>query len=392
MPQPTRYPPQTSRQVKKAYQKAGASPRFSDVELRRLQRSAELSERADRIKEREKQKKLNQKKKLERETKERETRRRMGIPEVVQGGYISPRQIRMGAFLGADHQSKVLEDRPDVAIADLERQVDRDKLGSPTLAGGAVHREPLHPTSSNRVICPKSQRAVSPKLTQLSGDEDWTALLASNSQIERELSSNGLVLAPSAAATPNPPPPTPAALPVYDAADMVAFVSTQDLEYSEEPSPTTPTVVKQTLDFADEEIEDVILKTGGDVSNPTSNLDLSSDFEFNDSGFTNKELEGIAREFELTSANECGISYISRSNSACMTKLQTFQQSTTKADFDEGDFGLAAEDLEDLEKVVCQETPSRITKQHKSPRTVMKALCKQDEFFLSTQDLREFDE
>ena len=92
--------PQTLKQAKKAYRKAGPGPRFSEVELRRLARAAELQERADRIKDREKKKKANRKKREEKMEKEREARRKAGLSEIREA-YVGPSQLKL-AFPGAD--------------------------------------------------------------------------------------------------------------------------------------------------------------------------------------------------------------------------------------------------------------------------------------------------
>lgn len=90
--------PQTLRQARRAYQKAGATTRLSERQQRQLERSAELQERADRIKERENRRKANLKKKNERIEREREARARMGIASPVKED-VGPSQMRLGAFL-----------------------------------------------------------------------------------------------------------------------------------------------------------------------------------------------------------------------------------------------------------------------------------------------------
>ena len=83
---PVRRRPQTIKQAKKAYQKAGGVKKLSERELRQIERAAELKARAERIKEREAKRKLNQQKKEERLEKDRQARAKVGIPQEPTGG------------------------------------------------------------------------------------------------------------------------------------------------------------------------------------------------------------------------------------------------------------------------------------------------------------------
>lgn len=73
---PSHHPPQKLRQARAAYRKSGGQPRLSHREYRELQRGAELLQRATKIQEAERRKKLNQQKRAEKEQQEREAKRR----------------------------------------------------------------------------------------------------------------------------------------------------------------------------------------------------------------------------------------------------------------------------------------------------------------------------
>ncbi len=103
MPADAQHRSGTSRQIKRAYQKAG--PRVSEADIRRAQRGNELQQRAERILKAERQKKINQQKREEKEKKDREARKRMGIPEPTIG-FVGPSQIRMSQFFGQEGKRK----------------------------------------------------------------------------------------------------------------------------------------------------------------------------------------------------------------------------------------------------------------------------------------------
>ncbi|KAL8688648.1 MAG: hypothetical protein Q9218_005491 [Villophora microphyllina] len=113
------YRPQTSKQAKKAYQKAGASPRISAQEKRRIERTAELEARADRIRIHNLRARENKRKKAERLQREREARQRMGIPEPVKES-VGPSQLRLGAFVTAKGRLKKEKDDCDFSLSPPE--------------------------------------------------------------------------------------------------------------------------------------------------------------------------------------------------------------------------------------------------------------------------------
>ena len=90
---------QTSHQVKRAFLKRGGLARPSEKEMRQIARAAELERRAESIKAKERMKRRNKEKRETKEAKERSERYRLGRPEPAKG-YFSPRQTRIGNFLG----------------------------------------------------------------------------------------------------------------------------------------------------------------------------------------------------------------------------------------------------------------------------------------------------
>lgn len=175
--------PQTLKQAKKAYQKAGGVPRISAVEQRRLQRAAELRERAEGIKEKEKTRKANAKKKVEKEEKEREKRKRMGVPEPVNEGYISPRQVRMGVYLGKRKRDGEEGENMDEIGKTPSKKLDLD---SARKRSSMTTRNPLGERSTNVVQRSQLQRKTPTKQQAVVSEEDWAALLDSCSEMEPE--------------------------------------------------------------------------------------------------------------------------------------------------------------------------------------------------------------
>ena len=77
------YRPMTSRQAKEKYRKSGGMPRISVVEMRRIQRAAELEERAQAIRDRDRRRKENRRKAEAKAQRDRAQRARMGLPDPV---------------------------------------------------------------------------------------------------------------------------------------------------------------------------------------------------------------------------------------------------------------------------------------------------------------------
>ncbi|MCJ1484074.1 hypothetical protein MMC06_004242 [Schaereria dolodes] len=234
---PARHPPQTSHQAKKAYQKSNNIFRFSDVELRRIERSEHLRQRAERLKEREKLKRANQKKKAAKEEKERAERRKKGQPERDEG-YISPRQVRIGVFFeGKDSRKQMVETfshRDEEFEADgFFETVEEFEMNQESIVQiYSTSRTPLQEVNSNQVVKITTPTKLSPaKAPLLPIEDDWAAMIASNTQIERELSDEEVLVQPA-----NPSPSKKQALQSHttesghdDTTDLIAYLSTQDL-------------------------------------------------------------------------------------------------------------------------------------------------------------------
>ncbi|KAI4183830.1 MAG: hypothetical protein L6R41_005168 [Letrouitia leprolyta] len=283
-PQTVSLKPQTSRQAKRAYQKAGGAPRLSAIEQRRLERSAELEERAARIRAHNTRARERKRKKAEKLEKERETRKRMGIPEPIKTK-VTPSQLSLGAFVETKPTAKMeaiqsprIHVKEEKATRPLctthcmskteskeqpkfERQLLQrckpelplqksiplqfpppirkvNKANSSALMPPPRSRAPLRNTSANRMPIPGSTGQKKDDLDTIIGN-DWDSLFASNTQVEREISGceedppaqYSLPRITPAISVNTPPPPT---IP----SELLAGISTQDLQYSS--SPTSP--------------------------------------------------------------------------------------------------------------------------------------------------------
>ncbi|MCJ1337249.1 hypothetical protein MMC09_002531 [Bachmanniomyces sp. S44760] len=184
-----RWPAQTSKQAKKAYRVGGATRRLSEVEQRRLRRAEELQARAARTKEREQQKRINKQKKLDKDEREREAKRRKGMVEPVDDTGLSPRQTRMDVFFNG-RQEDIENDAVGWRQEELPKLLDTKEV--PVEHALTPTRNPLQPICANRSQETRKSRGnewfprSSPPQPQ---EDDWLSILASGTQIERELSS-----------------------------------------------------------------------------------------------------------------------------------------------------------------------------------------------------------
>lgn len=110
--------------------------------MRRLSRDVELHERAQRIKAKEERRKTNLKKKDEKLEKEREARRKAGLSEVREQN-ISPRQQRLGAFLGLGKGKE---------RAEVGQEENANTMENPVQPAPATARGPLRAKSPNGVV------------------------------------------------------------------------------------------------------------------------------------------------------------------------------------------------------------------------------------------------
>ncbi|KAL8853591.1 MAG: hypothetical protein Q9221_001577 [Calogaya cf. arnoldii] len=297
MPQPqsaVSHRPQTSRQAKRAYQKAGATPRISAVEQSRIDRAAELQDRAARIRLHNVRARENKRKKAEKDEKDRELRKRMGIPEPSKFS-IGPSQLSLGAFVAGGLKQKKLEPikdempecsspyTPTESINPGEANADCPNVpGLPECPEGIMRETPVVPselleccstsqqkvgpqTSSlsqnlkNTIVVPSPKlmpppplpRRMSPKPSQLvpaptgstepskpvdaaaATESDWDMFLDSNTQVEREISCQPA--SPPMPAADQRPISATTSQPFGTPADLLDGISTQDLQYCSSP-------------------------------------------------------------------------------------------------------------------------------------------------------------
>lgn len=235
MPQSeTVHRPQTLKQAKKAFKKAGALPRFSDAEIRRLNRAAELQERADRMKEKDRKRKANLKKRGERLAKEREERKKAHLPDVNEA-QIAASQLQLAFPYGA---VKRKEERTRAAFGDDSVQPKQNKATDD--AGVSVLKCPLQQITPIVAISSKSAPFATSENAWNTFVEDWDEFLVSNTQLERELSA---VEAPPVICTRDP---APTSTEFDDPIDMLNLISTHDLEsLTRVPPPITIVAVKE---------------------------------------------------------------------------------------------------------------------------------------------------
>lgn len=279
-PQTVSLRPQTSHQARRAYQKSGGVLRLSEVEKRRLERSAELEERAAKIRAHNARARERKKKKAEKLEKERETRKRMGMSEPTKVK-INASQRSLGAFVETKPKAKVevikspktqvKEEAAEKALCTtyhvsntkpLEQLESKgqpfqkckvepplhgsiplqsrppipkvNKANSAILMPPPRSRAPLRKTPGNMRSQPRPRSQKVALNTTI--ENDWDSLFVSNTQVEREIS--GCKEDPCAQYTlPQITPaasinsPAPPAVP----SDLLADISTQDLQYSSSP-------------------------------------------------------------------------------------------------------------------------------------------------------------
>ncbi|KAL8734749.1 MAG: hypothetical protein Q9181_003089 [Wetmoreana brouardii] len=272
------YRPQTSRQAKRAYQKAGATPRLSAVEQRRIERAAELEERAARIRAHNLRARENKRRKAEKLEKEREARKRMGIPDQVKKE-IGPSQLSLGEFVktgskrksetcyspvsksstvhSADCACSVSEmDRPDkpaAASSSLNAPMPHASPKQSVISRSCkttceeIHKKPIKSASLMPPPPPKvpvqevlgnpiARSKLGPPRSVLNNitETDWNSIFDSNTQVEREISDpfeKPVVSFPHLKKPLEASTTLPLAVPV----DFLNGICTQDLRYSSSP-------------------------------------------------------------------------------------------------------------------------------------------------------------
>lgn len=240
MSPPISHHPQTSRQAKKNYLRKQANPVLSECELRRLKRDVELHERANRIKSKEQRRKANLKKKEEKMEKEREARRKAGLPEVREK-YVSPRQQRLGAFVGLGKRTR-----------------EEDNAAGNQIQPEA--RSPLQSKSPNTVLKPHPCGVPSAAQVRSKIDVGCIDVRVNDTQFAKEL---------LPAVTKIPTMHQPASLNVGKSltvqvdrtTELLELISTQDLQSSDEDSSVTLEAEEDNgdgqSDFSDADFEEL---------------------------------------------------------------------------------------------------------------------------------------
>jgi hypothetical protein len=132
---PTSYPPLKGRQVQAAHKKSGGQYRLSAIELRELERAAELERRAKHIRDKEQRKRLNQQKRAEKERQKREAHRQKLVEDGKNGKmFLGPTQhprsqFRMERFVqrhGAMQQTTKLDQNSKLGDRYIEPWEDDD--------------------------------------------------------------------------------------------------------------------------------------------------------------------------------------------------------------------------------------------------------------------------
>ena len=319
--------PQTLKQAKRAYRKSGATARLSASELAQAERRVALQERADRIKEREARRKANLKKREDKIAKEREEARKMGTPfthDSKPGRKVGASQLRLGGFLGGvkkiNHdQEKVedvqTEDRGGM-FEETKHQERDDTKGSrrsmepaPTLPPvEPVIDSLLHPLPNTRPLASSGdQMPPPPKPSSKPAEvpnEAYDEYFPSNTQIQREL------LPERPENTPMPPPimtrkPIMSSIKFTsccintDTTGLLAGISTQDLDYDDEPNGAINAKEKAEdqglVALAQISTQDLIFSQGlADIWDDAKD----SEPDFVDEP-TDNDLEGLAMEIEM---------------------------------------------------------------------------------------------
>ncbi|KAI9849393.1 MAG: hypothetical protein M1838_000166 [Thelocarpon superellum] len=275
----SRPPIQTLRQARKQYQRSTNTCNLSAVELRRLERAAELQARADAIKEKERRRKQNRERRERRLHREKAAAGRrdsaargdenkgdggddgdeagpLMVPrsQEVLGTFWGPGKKRGGraATLATDSTVEGAEGSEQRAgrgaLTDLSTNVFNAALTAPPSPTCERSVAQSTPSISQHHFLPPSQPASSMR-QQLAlpesdhGEEagDWDSLFPSNTQVQRELSQDvsaarSARISPPPRPPPSHPPSRPAPAqpirlsPRNECDDLEEVLSTQDLE------------------------------------------------------------------------------------------------------------------------------------------------------------------
>ena len=211
------------------------------------------------MRERERKRKLNLKKKQEKIEKEKEVRKRMGLPEPG-APYIGPSQVRISQFVRGRRKEETepvdeQDKEGEIAMSELDEEV-LAALASPVSEKSKAVRRPLQDLSGNRSLSHSTQRRVPLKTSSTELEYDWASWLPSNTQVERELSTEDAEDSPPPSTQPRRPltshPPIPTA--ADDTAHLLALISTQDLEDYEDLQASPQLFCADGIEFTEEEL------------------------------------------------------------------------------------------------------------------------------------------
>ena len=358
-PPPQRHAPTTLKKAKKAYQKASAIPHLSEAELARIKRLEELEEKHERMRERERKRLLNKKKREEKIAKEKEIRKNMGLPEPG-APYIGPSQVRISQFIKggkkvasnqASKQEKDKQDEDDdeeMPLSELDEEV-LAALASPVSERSKTPRKPLECLDGNRSLSQDMRGRDSSPDTAVGADDDWESMLVSNTQIQRELFTDDdddeeeavqedtSAVALRTTALPDPP----AAKEADDTADLLALISTQDLEDEEDSNQSVLSASTQYPEFAEEELRELEL--------PEHPVLASTQYP----GFTDEELRDLDMSEPSASATPVHSGPQRAAETAQLPAEETNRGGshldTERTEFDIDDFELSTQDWRELD-------------------------------------------
>lgn len=374
-PPPPRHAPATLKQAKKAYRKASAIPRLSEAELARIQRLQERDEKHERMRERERKRLLNRKKRDEKIAKEKELRKKMGLPEPG-APYIGPSQVRISQFVkggkkvtfeqaGDKGKEEEEDEDEDMPLSELDEEV-LAALASPVSEKSKTPRKPLQRLDGNRALSQDMKGRDSSPETMVAGDDDWTSMFVSNTQIQRELSTDDDEEEEEKPGTAQPRVPpsveTPAAIEADDTADLFALISTQDLEDAEDFDQSVLSASTQYPDFTAEELRE--LETSERPASASTHYPDFSEEELRDLGMTERPTSASTHypDFTEEELRELEMSEVAASASQ---RHREAQRALTPAatertrggshvdpettSFDDDDFELSTQDLRELD-------------------------------------------
>ena len=353
-PPPPRHAPTTLKQAKKAYRKAGAVPRLSEAEVARLQRLQEREEKHERMRERERKRLLNKKKRDEKIAKEKELRKKMGLPEPG-APYIGPSQARISQFVkggktvrfeGATAQQEEEGEDEEMPLSGLDEEV-LACLASPVSEKSKTPRKPLERLDGNRSRGTKG-RSSNPNVGE-AADDDWASIFVSNTQIQRELSTddddNDEEVEEDAPQSAQERAPAlshpPAANEADETANLLAMISTQDLEDAEEFDLSVLSASTQYPEFTEEELCELEM--------PERPASASTQYP----DFTEEELRELGMS-ELSSAASTRHGGAQRATTpdpvaAGESTCDGSHADPARTSFDIDDFELSTQDLQELD-------------------------------------------